>query len=83
MKLRDGHCDTLGPPFLGHRVTQCLTQGYTVKLLCETFVSKFFTTRSHKVLRKVFLLQTLIAVKTNHNKRFDKFEPKKCPLSHY
>ena len=41
MKLRDGHCDTLGPPFLGHRVTQCFTQGYTVNQLCDTCVQIF------------------------------------------
>jgi len=41
MKLRDGHCDTLGPPFLGHRVTQCLTQGYTVKITLWDSVPKF------------------------------------------
>ena len=30
------HCDAVSS-FLGHRVTQCFSQGYTVNQLCDTF----------------------------------------------
>jgi len=34
------HCDAVSS-FLGHRVTQCFSQGYTVNQLCDTLCPPF------------------------------------------